>query len=134
MVRLLALVAVLAAPAALATGERIVLSPASNPLQETLCFSMTCVKASAQATVAAKPVKGGLEITVTMSTGQKRLTHFAPYNADGKVSSTDLVRATSLVLTAIEKGAVQGDGAPAPAKKIAHKTAKKRFHRLVATR
>lgn len=134
MLRFVALVAVLAAPAALATGERIVLSPASNPLADTLCFSMSCVKAGGQATVSARAVKGGMEFTVTMSSGQRRLTHVAPLNADGKVSSTDLVHATTLVLAAIEKGPQQGDAPPAPAKKIARVNAKKRFHRLVATR
>jgi hypothetical protein len=43
-----------------------------------------------------------------MATGQRRLTFVAPAKADGTVSSTELVHATSLVLRAIEQ-------APAPA-------------------
>lgn len=121
MRRFLLVVALLAAPAAFATGERVLLTPASNPLSETLCFSMNCVKGGGRdATVAMRSVKGGVEFTVTMANGQRRLTHVTKLNGNGKVSSTDLVRTTSLVLQAIEKGPVQGDG-PQPVAKRPHK-------------
>lgn len=128
MRRLLALPVMLAAPAAFATGERVLLVPASNPLQETLCFSMNCVKGGAKkdVTVAMRPVRGGVEFTVTTAKGQRRLTHLSPLNENGKVSSTDLVRATSLVVQAIEKGPVQGDG-PQPVAKRPSKRLKLRM-------
>lgn len=121
MHRLVLVAALLTAPAALATGERVVLTPSSNPLSETLCFSMNCVKGGGrEATVAMRPVKGGVEFTVTMANGQRRLTHLTKLNDSGKVSSTDLVHATTLVLQAIEKGPVKGDG-PQPVAKRPHK-------------
>lgn len=131
MRRLLLLTVLLAAPAAFATGERVVLTPSSNPLAETLCFSLNCVKGGSRAAVVAmRPVKGGVEFTVTMANGQRRLTHLSRLNGNGKVSSTDLVRATSLVLQAIEKGPVQGDG-PQP---TAKKTSRRKPMRLIAHR
>ena len=131
MRRFLLLVTVLAAPAAFATGERVLLTPASNPLSETLCFSMNCVKAGGRdAVVAMRPVKGGVEFTVTMANGQRRLTHVTKINENGKVSSTDLVRTTSLVLQAIETGPVKGDG-PQP---VAEKPRKHPRLRMIAHR
>ncbi len=109
MSRLLLTGALLIASAAFATGERIVLVPATSQLQETLCLSMTCVTGRGEATVATKQTKSGFEITVTMADGQKRLTHVVPASAEGTMSSTDLVRATTLVLQAIEVGPVKGD-------------------------
>lgn len=121
MRRFLLVATLLAAPAAFATGERVVLTPASNPLAETICFSMNCVKGGArEAVVAMRSVKGGVEFTVTMANGQRRLTHVTKLNENGKVSSTDLVHATTLVLQAIEKGPVKGDG-PQPLARRAHK-------------
>lgn len=123
MTRLSAAVMLLASTVALATGERVSLTPASNPLKETLCVSMACGADEPDATVTSRPSRGGLEITVTMSSGQRRLTHLLPANADGTVSSTDLVRATSLVVRAIEEGPVKTSAAEAarakkPAKKV----------------
>lgn len=121
MRRFLLLVTVLAAPAAFATGERVLLTPAANPLSETICFSMNCVKGGGRdAVVAMRAVKGGVEFTVTMANGQRRLTHVTKLNENGKVSSTDLVRVTSLVFQAIETGPVKGDG-PQPVAQKAHK-------------
>ncbi|MEW5741025.1 MAG: hypothetical protein AB1938_19040 [Myxococcota bacterium] len=131
MRRFLLLTVLLAAPAALATGERVVLTPSTNPLAETLCFSLNCVKGGArEAVVAMRPVKGGVEFTVTMANGQRRLTHVTKLNENGKVSSTDLVRTTSLVLQAIEKGPVKGDG-PQP---TAKQPSKRKPMRLIAHR
>lgn len=110
----LAVVAALAlAPAAFATGERITLTGQGEQLRDTLCLSMSCVTAGPRDfTVSARPVNGALEVTVTSSSGQHRLTHRAPLNEDGLVSTTDLVRATSLVLSAIERGPVSRPAAP----------------------
>lgn len=125
MRRLLLLAAVLAAPAALATGERILLTGHSEAFKETLCISMTCVTGGARDfTVAVRPARGGMEVSVTSASGQHRLSHVAPLNAEGRVSSTDLVRATSLVVQAIERGPV-ASSAPARVSKKAVATRKK---------
>lgn len=136
MIRLLLCVTLLAAPAALATGERISLVGASDAFRETLCISMTCVSGGGKDfTVTARPARGGLDVVVTSASGQHRLTHHVPLNADGRISSTDLVRATSLILQAIERGPVAGAPSPAPKKaKLARKTAKPRPGSLLATR
>lgn len=113
MIRSIVLATVFASSAAFATGERISISAAAAPLKETLCISMNCVNGGARDfVVTGKPVKGGIEITVTSVGGQTRLTHFAPLNEWNQISSTDLVHATSLVVQSIEKGPI----AP-PAKK-----------------
>jgi hypothetical protein len=121
MNRLALLAALLVAPAAFATGERIVLVPADSQLKETLCLSMTCVEGRGEAVVAARPVKGGVEISVTMANGQRRLTHVVS-TTDGAISSTDLVHASTLVFKAIEVGPQQGAApkavAAAPAKVV----------------
>lgn len=123
MIRTILFATVLASSAAFATGERISISAAAAPLKETLCFSMNCVKGGARDfVVTGKPVKGGVEITVTTVGGQTRLTHFAPFNEWNQISSTDLVRATSLVVQSIERGPI---APPAAAKKVATAKAKK---------
>ncbi|MFZ5440838.1 MAG: hypothetical protein ACOZQL_12585 [Myxococcota bacterium] len=106
MVRTALAIAVLTASAAFATGERITITGAAAPLQDTLCFSMTCGQGPKDFTVSGRAVKGGVELTVTSASGQRRLTHVAPLNADGQIGSTDLVRATSLVVKAIENGPI----------------------------
>jgi hypothetical protein len=132
MRRLLLLAAVLAAPAALATGERILLTGSAEAFKETLCISMNCVAGGARDfTVAVRPGKGSVEVTVTSASGQHRLSHVAPLNDEGRVSSTDLVRATSLVVQAIEKGPVAGS---APAKKAVAAKKKARPVSLLANR
>ena len=128
MIRI-ALVAVLAvASSAFATGERINVTGAAAPPKETLCISMNCVNGGAKDfTVAGRSVKGGVELSVTTTTGQSRLTWVAPLNANGQISSTDLVHATSLVVQAIEKGPVAQT--PAPAKKVSKLAAGKKMLR-----
>jgi hypothetical protein len=131
MRRFLLLTVLFAAPSALATGERVVLTPADNPLAQTLCLSLDCVKGgSREAVVAMRPVKGGVEFTVTMANGQRRLTHTVRLNENGAVSSTDLVRTTALVLQAIERGPVKGDG-PQP---VANRPSKRGPAHLLARR
>lgn len=131
MTRLSAVATLLASTVALATGERVSLTPASNPLKATLCVSMDCGVDQPDATVSSRPSRGGLEITVTMSSGQRRLTYLLPANTDGTVSSTDLVRATSLVVRAIEEGPVKKSRAEAAR---AQKPAKKARVKLLAHR
>jgi hypothetical protein len=110
MTRLLVVAAMLGSTTVLATGERIALVPTTSPFKETLCVSMNCGGSGRpEATVASRPVRNGLEITVTMASGQKRLSRILPLKADGTVSSTELVRATSLVLRAIEEGPVAAE-------------------------
>ncbi len=117
MIRTLLLVAVSVASTALATGERIQISGAAGPLQETLCISMNCVQGGGRDfVVTGRSVKGGVEVTVTTSTGQTRLSHVAPLNGSGQIGSTDLVHATALVLQAIEKGPVAAAEAPVATK------------------
>jgi hypothetical protein len=117
MIRSIVLATVFASTAAFATGERISISAAAAPLKETLCISMNCVNGGARDfVVTGKPVKGGIEITVIAVGGQTRLTHFAPLNEWNNISSTDLVRATSLVVQSIERGPI---APPAAAKKAA---------------
>lgn len=113
MVRSALALAALVATSAFATGERLSITGAATPLRETLCISMTCGAGAKDFTVSGRAVKGGLELTVTSASGQHRLTHLAPLNENGQLSSTDLVRATSLVVKAIENGPV---AAPAPKK------------------
>jgi len=119
MNRLALVAALMLAPAAFATGERISVTGAAAPLKETLCFSMDCVQNGGKDfTVAGRSVKGGVEFTVTSSSGQVRLTHVAPVNEFDRVSSTDLVHVTSLVVRAIEKGPIaNASPSPAPVKK-----------------
>ncbi len=121
MIRSILLATLFASTAAFATGERISITGAAAPLKETLCFSMNCVNGGAREfTVTGKPVKGGIELTVVSLNGQTRLTHVARLNEWNKISSTDLVHATSLVVQAIEKGPI---ASPAPVKtaKVAKK-------------
>lgn len=104
MFRLAALLMLCAAPAAFAVGERVSLTGAAAPLAETLCISMTCVSGGAKDfVVTGRQVGEGLELTVTSSAGQRRLTHVVPMG-EGRPSSTELVRATALVVKAIEGG------------------------------
>jgi len=118
MLRLSVVAALLFAPAAFATGERITITGAAAPLHETLCISMTCVSGGGKDfTVSGRPVKGGVEFTVVAASGQHRLTHVAKLNEFGQVSSTDLVHATSLVVQAIEKGPVAAAPSPSAPKK-----------------
>jgi hypothetical protein len=115
MIRTALIATVLASSAAFATGERISISAAAAPLKETLCISMNCVNGGARDfVVTGKPVKGGIEITVTSVGGQTRLTHFAALNEWNQISSTDLVHATALVVQSIERGPI---APPAAAKK-----------------
>jgi hypothetical protein len=109
----LVLMAVTAAPA-WAVGERIIIPSAAQPfgdqLKDTLCISMDCVKDKSQgldATVAGKILKGAkkgdqVELTVISSTGAVKATVKAPLADNGRISSMDLVTATSAIIAAIE--------------------------------
>lgn len=127
MIRSLVLAALFTSTAAFATGERISITGAAAQLKETLCISMNCVNAGGRDfTVSGRVVKGGIEVTVTGAGGQPRLTHLAPLNASRQISSTDLVRATALVVQAIERGPI---ASAAPVKKAVAKRPKAFFAR-----
>lgn len=110
---------------AFATGETIIITgPAAQQLKDTLCISMTCVTSGARDFVITGKQSGGtVELTVTSTSGQRRLTHTVPLNEFNRMSSTDLVTATSLVQRSIEVGAINAE-TPKPAAKLA-KTPKK---------
>ncbi len=127
---------------ALATGERVLLTPVNSPLAETICVSMSCVTEGARdVTVAAKEVKGAMQFTVTSASGQVKLVTTAGLTENGTVSSTDLMRATSLIVKSIEGPAAVADAAAAkpaagpskPATKSA-KAAKRPSGKLLAKR
>jgi hypothetical protein len=107
MPRLLATLVLVASSSALATGERVAFVPEDSPLKGPVCLSMLCDGGPPEATVRTRSVRGGLEVSVTLPSGQRRLTTLAPTRPDGTLGSTDLVRVATLVLRAIE--------APAPA-------------------
>jgi hypothetical protein len=130
MRRFLGVLILVSSSSALATGERVALVPENSPLRSTVCFSMECDAPKPEATVHTRAVKGGLEVTVTMASGQKRLTHLVPTGADGTPSSTDLVHATTLVLHAIEVGPVESE---AP-KKVARPTPARPRGKVLARR
>lgn len=113
MLRVAAAFALLCSSAAVATGERITLAGGATQLEDTLCISMTCVSSGPREfVVSGRPVSGGIELTVTSSSGQKRLTHVAKVNETNRLSSIDLVRAVALVVRSIEGGPVASPDAP----------------------
>lgn len=106
----------LAAPA-WATGERVLVTAAAEPFRETICVSMSCVSSGGRdAVVSARAVKGGVEVTVKSGSGQVKLVHVAPLTEDGDLSSIDVVRASSLVIKAIETAKPLTPPAPKVAK------------------
>lgn len=118
------LLALIVAAPAWATGERVLISPANNPLKDSLCISMECVKGGAvhDASVTARPVPGGLELTVSSGNGEVKLVHKVATNDSGAVSSTDLLHATTVVVKAIES---RRPAAPPAAPRTARLPAKK---------
>jgi hypothetical protein len=114
MLRAFCILLVVASTEALATGERVALVPADSALRPSVCVSMACDASRPEATVRTRAVKGGLELTVTMASGQKRLTHLLVTRPDGTASSTDLVHAAALALRAIEVGPTAGTPLKAP--------------------
>lgn len=120
----------LAAPA-WATGERVLVTAAAEPFRETICVSMSCVSAGGRdAIVSARQVKGGVEVTVKTGSGQVKLVHVAPLAEDGGLSSIDVVRASSLVIKAIEST----KPLTPPAPKVAKSHSKSARLRLIAHR
>jgi hypothetical protein len=111
--RTVLLLALVAFPA-FATGERVVVTSAAEPFRDTICVSMNCVSSGArEAVVSARAVKGGIEVTVKTAQGQVKLVHVAPLSEKGELSTIDIVRASALVVQAIEAPR------PAPAKAAA---------------
>ena len=123
MVRsVLVLMAMVSAPA-WAVGERISIpkgQPFTEQLRETLCISMEC-GAGADASITAKVIKGNkAEIKVFSSSGALKATVTAPLGEDGRISSMDLVAATS--------GIIQGIESQEPSRSAAKATKSKRGH------
>lgn len=119
---------VLMALPAFATGETIVISGAEQ-LKDTLCLSMNCVASGPRDfVIAGKTHDTTVEITVTSTTGQRRLTHSVALNQDGQMSSTDVVTATSLIQRSIENGAIN------PPKPLAKPAKKHPLKRAIARR
>jgi hypothetical protein len=101
--RALLLLALVSFPA-FATGERVVVTAAAEPFRDTICVSMSCVTSGArEAVVSARPVKEGVEVTVKTAQGQVTLVHVAPLSDEGQLSTIEVVRASSLVVQAIER-------------------------------
>jgi hypothetical protein len=100
--------ALLTAPTAFATGERISLGGAAVPLKAMLCISMSCTDAgpSPEFLVTGRAGKEGIEFTVTSPSGQSRLTHQVSFNSEGEISSTDWVHTAALVVKSIEQGPI----------------------------
>ncbi len=132
--RTVLLVAALFSLPALATGERVLLTPGDSPLVQTLCVSMNCVTEGAHdVKIAAKEVKGAMQFTLSSATGEVKLVTTAGLTAEGDVSSTGLVHATSLLVKAIEGG--QGDvKVKKEGAKVASKRSKKKSLKMVANR
>jgi hypothetical protein len=113
----------MAATPAWAVGERIILptgTPFSEQIRDTLCISMECVadgKSGLDATVTGKVVKAKkgqqVELQVISPTGAVKATVKAPASENGRMSSMDLVAATSAVITAIEAPEPKAKAAPA---------------------
>lgn len=129
----------MAATPAWAVGERIILpkgAPFAEQIKDTLCISMECVadgKSGLDATITGKVIKGKkgqqqVELQVLSATGAVKATVKAPANETGRLSSMDLVAATSAVITAIEAPEPKTKAA-APASKVA-KTEKKKAKQL----
>lgn len=104
-------------------------------LKETLCVSMECVGRgeAAQATVVATPVKDKLEVKVVGMDGRVRRVEKVAVDADGRVSSFDLVSATAQLLYAIENPNVHLEAAPKKgSKKLAKSPGKKKQPQLAS--
>jgi hypothetical protein len=88
-----------------AVGERVSLpkgQPFIEQLRETLCISMEC-GAGMDASITAKVIKGNkAEVKVFSPSGALKATVTAPLGADGRISSMDLVAATSGIIQGIE--------------------------------
>jgi hypothetical protein len=136
----LILLAVVASPA-WAVGERIIIPSGVHPygeqLKETLCVSMECVESrngGLDATVSGKLLKNKkgdqVELQVLAPSGALKATVKAPVNDAGRMSSTDLVAATSAIIGAIEapEAAAKAPSAAAPTKTA--KVAKKKSQAL----
>lgn len=98
------LIAVLLGAPAWAVGERVKVNTSAEALRDTICVSMSCVaRGTPDATVSMRSVPGGVEVTVKAANGALRLVHVMALDEDGSTSSIELVRASSLVVQAIER-------------------------------
>ena len=89
---------------------------------------MSCVDGGAKDfTVSGKAVKAGVEITVVSSGGQSRMSQVVALNAEGNISSTDVMRLTAQVFKAIEEGPTAApEKKAAPSKAVAVKKSLKK--------
>lgn len=131
--------ALVAAPA-WAVGERISLPKGgayADQLKETLCISMECGSGT-DASITAKVIKGNkVELKVFAPNGALKATVTAPLTDDGRISSMDLVAATSGLIAGIEaQDAVKSAPAakePSKSKKaLASKSKKKSSWKVAA--
>ncbi len=136
---LVLLIGSLLAVPAWAVGERITVSgPNEAQLKEVLCNSMECVSAAQarasgfSASIESKTGKAGvIDIRVLGADGKVRTTQHVPLTDSGRLSETDLVSATTEIMTAIEdpdhkaKAEASKDEAPAKPAKGKHAKAKK---------
>ena len=124
MVRTVVVMMALMAAPAWAVGERISVpkgAPYAEQLRETLCISMEC-GAATDASVTARVIKGNkVELKVFSAAGVLKTTVTAPLTDDGRISSMDLVAATSGLIAGIEgqPAAARADAAPAKVEKPA---------------
>ncbi|MBK7863628.1 MAG: hypothetical protein IPJ65_34480 [Archangiaceae bacterium] len=123
-----------AAAPAWAVGERVSIpkgAPYADQLRETLCISMECGTGT-DASVTARVLKGKVdkvELKVFSPSGALKTTVTAPLDDSGRMSSMDLVAATSGLIAGIEGAEPSSKvaAAKAPSKKtLAAAKAKKK--------
>ena len=144
MVRSVLVLMVMVSAPAWAVGERISLPkghPFTEQLRETLCISMEC-GAGTDASITARVIKGNkAEIKVFTPSGNLKATVTAPLQDDGRISSMDLVAATSGIIQGIEgqdpgkaasAAAVKKDKASKARKSFAAKAKAKKSMKLAA--
>ena len=101
-----------------AVGEHIaVTGPAKEQLSETLCISMECVKGAHDFTVTSKVVGKKMELKVLGPSGDVKFSMKQDLNEFGRLSSSDAMSATSLLVHAIENPSASKAAMEKPAKK-----------------
>lgn len=111
MIRALTVTALVASLPAWAVGEHIkVTGPAKDQLTETLCVSMEC-SAGADYTVSSRVVGNQMELKVSGPSGT-RFTTQLPLTEDGTLSNSNVMTATSQLITAIENPTALKQAAP----------------------
>ncbi len=128
---ILGLITLLGATSAFATGERVNLvvtggaASLKDDFKQALCVSLECGSGRSNVTIRATAVKGAMELSV--DNGRRVVVGHVPLKADGRVSATDLAKASVAVFAAIETPNAKPAAAAQPAPRVA--TAKK-AHKL----